>query len=63
VEIFEYVPRVWLGKKFAFGPHGPGIYLNVKEVEPTIRDRLELREAIRAALEESGGASSRPPST
>jgi hypothetical protein len=50
VEIFEYVPRVWLGKKLAWGPHGPGFHLDVQEVEPTTRDRVELLDALRGEL-------------
>ena len=49
VEIFEYVPRVWLGKKFSMGPHGPGMHLNIRDVESTTKDRVELLKLIKEA--------------
>jgi hypothetical protein len=50
VEIFEFAPRVWAGKKFALERHGPGYYLNIKNVEPTTSDRAELLEFIKEAV-------------
>jgi hypothetical protein len=50
VEIFEFAPRVWAGKKFGFERHGPGYYLNIRNVEPTTSDRVELLELIKEAV-------------
>lgn len=42
VEIFEFAPRVWVGKKFGLERHGPGFYLDIRKVAPTTSDRVEL---------------------
>ncbi len=47
IEIFELSPRVWVGKKFSFEAHGPGRYLDVRDVAPTTADRLELLQWVR----------------
>jgi hypothetical protein len=51
ITVFEYAPRVWIGKKFGFGRHGPGFFLNIESVEPTTQDRLELLTIIKDALQ------------
>src|SRR5262249_16322211 len=50
VEIFEYQPRVWAGEKLGWGAHGPGFFHDIKEVEPTTADRVELLNIIKGAL-------------
>jgi hypothetical protein len=50
VEIFEFAPRVWIGKKFAFEAHGPGFYLDIRKVDPTTSDRVDLLALIEGAL-------------
>lgn len=50
IEIFEYAPTVWLGKKFSMsGPHGPGMHLDIRDVESTTKDRIELLKLIKEA--------------
>jgi hypothetical protein len=53
VEIFEFAPRVWVGKKFGLGPHGPGYYLDIRNVDPTTSDRVELLALLKEALQKS----------
>jgi hypothetical protein len=50
LEIFEYAPRVWVGKKFGFERHGPGFYLDIRKVAPTTSDRVDLLTFVEAAL-------------
>ena len=50
VEIFEYAPRVWVGKKFGFERHGLGYYLDIRKVAPTTSDRVELLALLEEAL-------------
>ena len=50
VEIFEYAPRVWVGKKFGFERHGPGFYLDIRKVAPTTSDRVELLALLKEAF-------------
>ena len=47
IEIFEYAPRVWLGNRFSMGPHGPGMHLDIRDVESTTKDRIELMKLIK----------------
>jgi hypothetical protein len=47
VEVLELSPRVWVGKKFSVEAHGPGTYLDVRNVAPTTADRIELLELVR----------------
>ena len=50
VEIFEVAPRIWVGKKFGFEAHGPGFYLDIRKVDPTTSDRVDLLASIERAL-------------
>ncbi len=50
IEIFELSPRVWVGEKFSFEAHGPGLYLDVRDVAPTTADRLELLQVVRQLM-------------
>ena len=47
VDVIEVSPRVWAGKKFSFEAHGPGTYLDVRDVAPTTADRVELLDLVR----------------
>lgn len=49
VEIFEFAPRVWVGKKFAIDRHGPGQRLDIRDVAPTTSDRVELLDLLKEA--------------
>jgi len=51
VEIFEFAPRVWVGKKFGFERHGPGYYLDIRKVDPTTSDRVDLLALLKEALQ------------
>lgn len=49
VEIFELAPRVWAGKRFAFDRHGPHYMVDIRNVEPTTSDRVEVLDLIKKA--------------
>ena len=51
VEIFEFAPRVWVGKKFGFERHGPGFYLDIRKVDPTTSDRVDLLALLKGVLD------------
>jgi hypothetical protein len=51
VEIFEFAPRVWVGKKFGFERHGPGFYLDIRKVDATTSDCVDLLALLKRALE------------
>jgi hypothetical protein len=51
VEIFEVAPRIWVGKKFGFERHGPGFYLDIRKVDPTTSDRLDLLALLKEVLD------------
>ena len=46
VEVFEYLPRIWVGKSFQLGAHGPCMCRDQRWVEQTHVDRVELLRAI-----------------
>ena len=50
VEIFEFAPRVWVGKKFGLERHGLGYHLDIRKVAPTTSDRVDLLALIEGAL-------------
>lgn len=55
VEVLEYLPRVWLGKRFDWlGHSGPGRYRDIRRVAPTYGDRQRVLEATTAVLEAEG---------
>lgn len=51
VEIFEVAPRIWVGKKFGLERHGPGFYLDIRKVDPTTFDRVDLLALVKEALD------------
>jgi hypothetical protein len=48
VQVYEQVPQVWAGMYWTFGHAGPGKYRDIRFVEPTVKDRLELLELLTA---------------
>ena len=50
VEVIEYLPTIKVGKRFKVGHNGPGFYADIREVEPTARDRQRLLAALASAL-------------
>jgi hypothetical protein len=51
ISILESQPEIWIGKKFdALGHGGPGLYRDVRLVEPTNIDRAELLDFIKGRL-------------
>lgn len=50
VEVFEFIPRVLAGKKFALERHGPGYFSDIRKVAPTTSDRIEVLELIKQAV-------------
>jgi hypothetical protein len=51
VEIFEVAPRIWVGKKFGLERHGPGFYLDIRKVDPTTSDRVDLLALLKEVLD------------
>jgi hypothetical protein len=51
VEVFEFLPRVWVGESFQLGAHGPCMCWDQRWVQQTKQDRIALLSAIRLALE------------
>ena len=51
LEIFEVAPRIWVGKKFGLERHGPGFYLDIRKVDPTTSDRVDLLALLEEALD------------
>jgi hypothetical protein len=51
VEIFEVAPRIWVGKKFGFERHGPGFYLDIRKVDPTTSDRVDVLALLKEVLD------------
>jgi hypothetical protein len=58
VEIYEKVPTVWLGERWAFSAHGVGFgrYHDIRFVEPTVRDRMRLLDLIGAVVVDPASA-------
>jgi hypothetical protein len=51
IEVLEYFPRVWAGKKFvALGHSGPGYYQDIRDVEPTTADRVEVLKIVEKGI-------------
>jgi hypothetical protein len=46
VQVYEKVPQVWAGMYWTFGHSGPGEYRDIRFVEPTVKDRLDLLELL-----------------
>lgn len=50
IEVLEYLPTVLVGEKLGFGAHGPGRFLDIRSVQPTTIDRVELLRSLTDAL-------------
>ena len=50
VEVIEYLPVIRVGRRFKVGHNGPGFYADIREVEPTARDRQRLLAALTSHL-------------
>ncbi len=50
-EVFEYLPRIWVGQSFQLGAHGPCMCRDQRWVEQTKSDRVALPQAIDDAIE------------
>ena len=48
VEVYEHVPTVWAGEHWAWAAHGIGFAKvhDIRFVEPTMKDRLDLLNVI-----------------
>ena len=48
VEIFEYQSEIWVGERFGFSAHAvfPVMFHDIRSVEPTTTDRLEVLSLI-----------------
>lgn len=51
VEVFEYLPRIWIGKSFQLGAHGPCMCRDQRWVDQTKGDRLALLQSVREAVD------------
>lgn len=52
VQVFEKVPEVWVGEKWSFSRHGFGFgkIHDIRFVEPTVKDRVDMLNAVEALL-------------
>jgi len=50
IQVYEYQPIVVAGKRWLFGHSGPGRYLDIRQVDPTVEDRNALLREIRRVL-------------
>lgn len=50
IEIFEVGSRIRVGERFNIGHNGPGFYYDIRHVEPTTTDRVELLNIIRQCV-------------
>jgi hypothetical protein len=52
LDIFEYQPEIWVGKRFGFSAHAilPVRFYDIRLVEPTTSDRVELLELIQKSV-------------
>jgi len=50
VQVFEYQPEIWVGEEFVMlGHHGPDFYYDIRFVEPTAQDRIQLLDRLTSA--------------
>lgn len=53
IEIFEYESQIWVGDKIGVSAHTgpiPGVFRDIRDVNPTTSDRVELLESIKKAI-------------
>jgi hypothetical protein len=53
IQIFQYQPQIWIGKKFGIGHAGPAYTNDTRWVEPTGKDSLELLVFISDNIKQS----------
>ena len=53
VQVFEIVPTVWVGERWAMSREGPGFgkYRDIRFVEPTVKDREDVLRFIDGILQ------------
>jgi len=56
VQVFELVPTVWVGEKWAMSREGPGFgrYHDIRFVEPTVRERVAVLDLVSATAAGGG---------
>lgn len=47
IQIYQYQPQIWIGKKYGMGHAGPAYTNDMRWVEPTAKDSLELLSFIK----------------
>lgn len=52
VEVFEFLPRIWVGKSFQLGAHGPCMCRDQRWVAQTKGDRVAVIQEIQDAIRE-----------
>ena len=52
VEVFEFLPRIWVGRSFQLGAHGPCMCRDQRWVGQTKGDRAALLRAIQALVDD-----------
>jgi hypothetical protein len=51
IEIIEFQPEIWVGRKFdVLGHGGPSYYHDIRFVEPTTQDRIDLLDYLKSIL-------------
>ena len=52
VQVYEKTPQVWVGERWAFSRHriGFGKVRDIRFVAPTVKDRLDLLDALNGLL-------------
>ncbi|HWX42702.1 MAG TPA: hypothetical protein VN345_16235 [Blastocatellia bacterium] len=51
IDVIEFQPEIWVGRKFdVLGHGGPGYYHDIRFVEPTTKDRIELLDYLKRIL-------------
>lgn len=53
IEVFEYLPTIWVGEKFGWSAHTgpvPGFFYDIRSAEATTLDRVELLKRIQEAM-------------
>jgi len=62
IEIFEYVPSIWVGEKFGWSAHTgpiPGFFYDIRFSAPTTADRAEVLTKILEAIAQTPTATAR----
>ena len=46
VQVYKKAPQVWPGMYWTFGHSGPGMYRDIRFVDPTVKDRFALLDVL-----------------